>query len=115
MARERVGGLRLDPAVAEWQRTAATNKAALTKKQRRDRERVRVRLDMSPGLKKRLEKAAAEEGTSASQLGTFLLAWVMKHWEDEESEIGRELREMVFEAKVPSRSMQIEWNLEIED
>ena len=113
--RERRGGLRVDPAVAEWQRTAAENVAALSRKQRRDRRRVRVRLDMPPGLKERIEAAAQAEGTSVSQLGAFLLNWLMAHYEDPESEIGGELRARVEGARAPSRSMKIEWNLEFEE
>lgn len=109
---ERVGGLKVDPAVLDWQRSAATNAAALTKKQRQDRKRVRVKYDVSEELKRRIEEAAKAEGTSASQLAAFLLEWVMGQYEDEGSEVGAELRELVDGAKVPSRSMRIEWNLD---
>jgi len=112
MARQRVGGLRADPEVLAWQEQAATNIGALTKKQRQDRKRVRVKYDVSAQLKDRVEAAAKAEGTSASQLAGFLLEWAMTHWEDEESEIGRVLRDLVDEAKIPSRSMRIEWNLQ---
>lgn len=115
--KKRVGGLRADPEVVAWQQQAAVNTAALTKKERADRRRVQVKYDISEELggaelKGRIEEAAKSEGTSASQLASFLLGWVMDRWEDEESEIGAELRERVDEAKVPSRSMRIEWNLE---
>jgi hypothetical protein len=114
MASKRVGGLRLDPAVSEWQRTAATNAAALTKKQRKDRQRIRVKYDMPPALKERIVQAAKEEGTSASQLAAFLLTWAMDRWEDPDHPVGVELRELVDEAKFPSRSLRIEWNLDLD-
>lgn len=73
---ERKGGLqRLDPAVAAWQARAATNEAALTNKQRTDRERIRVRLDVPAALAAGLANEAAALETSQSQLGAFLLAW----------------------------------------
>ncbi len=72
---QRVGGLRLDPAVVEWQQTAARNMAALTKKQRRDRQRVRIRYDVPPWLKTAVEAVARELDTSDSQAGAFFLAW----------------------------------------
>jgi hypothetical protein len=111
---KRVGGLRRDPAVSEWQRTAAANTAAMTKKQRKDRQRIRVKYDVTPGLKGRIEQAAKEEGTSASQLAAFLLTWAMDRWEDPDHPVGVELRELVDEAKSPSRSMRIEWNLDLD-
>jgi len=110
--KKRVGGLRADPEVLAWQQAAAVNTAALTKKERADRKRVRVKYDVSADLKARVEKAAKGEGTSASQLAAFLLEWLMGHYEDEGSEVGAELRELVDKAKVASRSMRIEWNLD---
>lgn len=111
MAKRRVGGLRVDPEVERWQRTAATNVAALTAKQKKDRKRVRVKYDMELDLKQRIERAAEAEGTSASQLAAFLLGWVMDHWESENSPTGHVLRGLVEGAKVPSRSLRFEWNL----
>ena len=74
----RVGGIQIaDPAVTEWQQTAARNRAALTRKQRQDRERVRVRYDVPPWLKEAVEQVAAELDTSISQAGAFLLAWAL--------------------------------------
>ncbi len=105
----RVGGLKaIDPAVAEWQKTAATNPAALTKKQRQDRQRVRVKYDLPPELKDWIEAVAKETGTSASQLAAFLLTWAMGHWGEETG-----LREAVEESKEPSRSMRFQWNLRL--
>ena len=71
----RAGGLGIDPAVTAWQADAATNIAALTAKQRKDRERVRVKYDLTPQLKAAVEDGAKAEHTSASQLAAFLLTW----------------------------------------
>lgn len=75
----RVGGLNLDPGVAAQLRdTAALNQVALTAKQRRDRRRITIRLDL-PGrwLKEALSDAAAREDISLSHLAAFLLAWAL--------------------------------------
>lgn len=106
--------MRVDPAVRDWQQSAATNRAALTKKQRKDRERIRVKYDMPPELKERIETAAASERTSSSQLAAFLLLWAMDQYEDRDSATGAALREMVFDAKEVSRSLRFEWNLNLD-
>jgi hypothetical protein len=73
----RKGGLTggMDPGVAAWQRGAATNEAALSRRQRYDRERVRVRVDAPQAVAAGLEREAATWETSQTQLGAFLLAW----------------------------------------
>ena len=74
--RERRGGLKgVDPAVMAWQAGAARNEAALSTKQRYDRVRVRVRLDVPEAVATGLARAAATWETSQTQLGAFLLAW----------------------------------------
>lgn len=114
MRDKRRGGLSgADPKIKEWQKRAATNVAALTAKQRRDRERVRVKYDMPRELKEKIEEAAKAEGTSASQFAVFLLDWIMNRWEagEDQNEIGLRVWELMQEHKVPSRSMRFEWNL----
>jgi len=113
MGNKRVGGLRgLDPAVVDWQKTAATNTAALTSKQRKDRQRVRVKYDLPEELKTRIEEAAQANGTSASQLAAFLLTFAIREYEAETDQ-GQTLREAVEESKEPSRSMRFAWNLRL--
>ena len=75
---ERKGGIHVDPAVAEWQQGAAPNVAALTKKERRDRQRVRVKADLPVEVKTAVERVAGEAETSESQLVAFLVAWGLK-------------------------------------
>jgi len=111
MGDKRVGGLRgLDPAVTEWQKTAATNTAALTSKQRKDRGRVRVKYDLPEELKERIEAAAKAEGTSASQIAAFFLNYAMGEYEGGQ---GNELSSLLFDSKEPSRSMRFQWNLRL--
>lgn len=108
---ERVGGLKkanVDPAVADWLKDAQTNKAALTKKQKRDMKRVRVKYDLDPKLKGLIEAKAKRIGTSASQLAAFLLeyaAWKMAAGD-------AEIREALVDGKSPSATMKFEWNLD---
>jgi hypothetical protein len=74
-----VGGLGrargTDPRVKRLLEGAASNLAARTSKQRRDAERVRVKLDVPETVKAMLAETAGEINTSSSQLGAFLLAW----------------------------------------
>lgn len=79
---ERRGGLRVDPAVAEWQQSAPTNVAALTRKERRDRQRVRVKADLPVEVKRAVERVAGEVETSESQLVAFLVAYGLKRLRD---------------------------------
>jgi len=111
MGNERRGGLKrqggLDPAVAAWQRKAATNTAAMTGKQRRDRERVRVKYDVPATLKGAVEAIGKRQGTSASQAAAVLLGWaVMRYAERAEG-----LRAVFDEGKAVSRTPRFEWNV----
>lgn len=102
----RVGGLKLDPAVAAWQKQAATNTAALTRKQKSDRVRVRVKYDLDPKLKSIIEAEAKKAHTSASQMAAFLLAYAVHHLGDEE------LQSALRDGTSPSNTMKFEFNLD---
>jgi hypothetical protein len=106
-----VGGLgkvQLDPAVASMLKEAAVNKAALTNKQRSDRKRLRVIYDLSQELKTEIETEAKRQGTSASQLAAFLLAYAVK-----EARAGNaEIKAALVNGKSESRTMKFEWNLD---
>jgi hypothetical protein len=104
----RKGGLRVDPAVQEWQEKAVTNVAALTRKQRYDRARVRVKLDVPAEVKAALEEHAGELETSGSQLAAFLLAWAMA----ELREGNRELAEAIERSKVWARALRFKFDLD---
>jgi hypothetical protein len=106
----RVGGLRLDPEVQALVDGAAVNVAALTAKQRRDRKRIRIRLDVPAWLKAALAADAADAGTSANQLGAFLLAWVLREYRRDPC-----LQEAVRDAKRLSRNLRVSWDLEVPD
>ena len=110
MKKQRKGGMRLDPAVIEFQKKAATNTAALTKKQKADRRRNgrQVKLDLiSAERKALLEWIAGQEGTSVSQAGNLLLAWAMRGYlrKDEEIHVAFE------EGRLPARTPRFEWNV----
>lgn len=111
MSKIRVGGLgkvQVDPAVASMLREAEINRAALTKKQRADRKRIRVIYDLTPELKAAIEAEAKRQGTSASQLAAFLLAFAVREARAGNEEISTALRD----GKTPSRTMKFEWNLD---
>jgi hypothetical protein len=98
---ERKGGVHIDPAVAQWQATAATNLAALTAKQRKDRARVRVKYDLDPALKAAVDAGAKAEGTSASQLAAFLLSWAMREYHAGNAELRSALEDGKSDARTP--------------
>ena len=107
--RERVGGLGKDPAVEQYQKEAALNVAAMSKREQAERKRTRVYYDVPEWLKRAGEKAAEREGTTASQLAALLLAWAQRlYWRGDE-----ELMAAIRDSKSPSRSLKIEWNIEI--
>lgn len=102
-------GARVDSAVVAWSKDAARNKGVLSRKQKADQARVRVKYDLPPELKQEIEQAAREEKTSASQLAAFLLAWAMREYAGG----SEELREALADAARPSRALRFERDLEL--
>jgi len=107
MTLQRAGGLKLDPAVAAWQKQAATNTAALTKKQRADRVRVRVKYDLDQKLKDVIEAEAKKADTSASQMAAFLLSYAVYQLKHDPS-----IRAAISESTSPSSTMRFGFNLD---
>ncbi len=105
---QRAGGLKLDPAVAAWQKQAATNTAAMTKKQKREMRRLHVMYDLKPDTKQAIVEAAKRQGTSASQMAAFLLEFAIKELRLENDEIKMALAN----GRSPSRTMKFEWNID---
>lgn len=104
--RKRVGGLNLDPAVVEWRKQAAENRAALSGKQRRDRRRNRASYDLSPAVQAIVSQIAAREDTSASQIVEMFLAYGIQAY------YGREtVLRTALDVKVPARTPRFSWNL----
>jgi hypothetical protein len=108
--RKRQGGLRVDPAVAAFQRKAATNAAALSGKQKRDRKRVRVKYDLDPAIKAAVEQIAGveHEDTSASQVAQVLLAYGVRAYFQE-----RALRDAFYENHWEARTPRFTWNVDV--
>lgn len=102
----RSGGLKLDPAVAAWQKAAATNTAAMTKKQKADRVRVRVKYDLAPALKSIIHDQAKRVHTSDSQMAAFLLAYAVHHLDDVE------FKDALANGTSPSSTMKFDFNLD---
>jgi hypothetical protein len=109
--RQRKGSLNLDPAVVKWQSTAAENQAALTDKQKRDRARTRIYIDVDAGLKEVIEKIADidHEDTSMSQAAEMLLAYgAVVYFE------GQELLHEAFRvSRVPARTPRFAWHVSL--
>jgi hypothetical protein len=106
----RKGGLQgLDPAVQQWRDEAAENTAALTQKQRQDRERTRIRYDVEQWLKQAVAAEANRISTSQSQLGTFLLAYSLHLLITGDDDI----REAIWRNKQEVNLLQFDYNLAI--
>jgi hypothetical protein len=113
MSNKRVGGLqRIDPAVNQWQQEAAENRSALTKKQKRDRARIGIKVEVSAEFKQQIIDAANEVGTSQSQFTSFILHWAMREWAAD-GDCGKEIRELMYQAKTPARTPKFDWNLDL--
>jgi hypothetical protein len=108
--RERKGGAKLDPGTAAWLESAAKNRAALSKKQLYDADRVRVRVDVPDWLKDWYAKLAEEYGTSINQLGTFALVWWLMLYEQGDSD----LHDTLVTSFKPSHALRIDWDVDLE-
>jgi hypothetical protein len=107
----RVGGVRIDPAVEAFQRGAATNTAALSRKQLADRARVRVKADLPAEVKQAVAAEAERLETSESQVVAFLLAWALHELQAGSAE----LVEALETARVHSRALRFLYDLQIPD
>ena len=73
----RISGLRPDPKISELLQGSVENRAALTKKQKRDRSRQKATYDLSPGLQDAVSAVAQREDTSSSQIVALCLAYAL--------------------------------------
>ena len=105
----RQGGLRIDPAVGEWQKGAALNRATRTGKEKRDAGRVRVRVDVPPAVKRAVEVEAEKLQTGESQVASFLLAWALAELRGGNVGLARLLESCTLLA----RTLRFEYALEI--
>ena len=110
--RERVGGARrADPDTEAWSDRATPNLAAMSRKQRYDRERIRVRIDTDEVVKQLLAQVSAEQGTSSNQLGSLLMAWGLLQF----VQGNEELLSIVSESRRTSRNMRVDFDIIIPD
>ncbi len=114
--RQRYSGLtaggRLDPKVAEMLQDAVPNKAALTAKQKRDRQRKRVMYDIDPTIKAVVQSFAKREDTSASQFVEILLAFGLRAYLRGDPELKQA---MSLETRKRSRTPRFYWDLALPD
>jgi len=110
--REAVGGLRIDPELREFVENGATNLAALSEKEQRDRKRVCLRVDL-PGswLKELLARAAAEEDVSLSHMAAFLIGWALVERERGNPELAAAMEENrgVYRSLNAGHRLDVEW------
>ena len=71
----RIPGLRTDPKISELLHGSVENRAALSKKQKRDRARQKATYDLPPALQDAIGAIAKREDTSASQVVALFLAY----------------------------------------
>jgi len=99
----------LDPAVtAVMTNGAVPNRAAMTSKQRRDRQRKRATYDMEPATKAAIEQIARKEGTSASQIAELFLAFAVRAYQKKDMELLRAL-----EVRMPANTPRFQWELQL--
>jgi hypothetical protein len=107
---KRRGGLssKVDPAVEEWQKKAAQNKAAMSARERAEIERTRLNMDVPTVVKQTLRTLADQEheDTSMSQLGSLLLAYGLKVFLEDD-----DLQEQVRAMREFSRTPRFAYNL----
>lgn len=77
---ERRRGLTIDPKVAQLLEDSVENRAAQTKKQRRDRIRTKATYDLSPDAQALVQKITALEESSASQVVEWLLVFACNEY-----------------------------------
>ncbi len=113
--KNRVGGFGVrgsaDPdTLAQMRDSAVRNKAALTAKQRRDRQRKRVMYDIDPTVKEVAQLLAKREDTSASQLVEMLIVYGIRAYFRNDPELTEALS---LENRTRSRTPRFYWDLEI--
>jgi hypothetical protein len=111
MERKRQGGLRIDPAVAAFQQQAAVNPATVTRKQRADRVRTRIHIDVDEVMKRALEQVAGweREDTSLSQVCEMFLAYGLQAYASGVADV----RQAFKAHREPARTPRFGWNVEI--
>ncbi len=97
-----------DPAIAELLQGAVENRAALTRKQKRDRARSKATYDLPPALQRAVAVVARREDTSSSQVVAMCLAYALAAYLGEEPGLMTGLSQ-----RRPARTPRFSWNLEV--
>lgn len=106
----RVGGAtKIDPGAQAWLDKGAQNPATVTRKQRKDRARVRARYDIAPELKAAIEEEARslKVDTSFSQFAELLLEYGLAAYR------AGDLDEVIYRVRKRSRSLRFIWDLDL--
>jgi hypothetical protein len=103
---ERRRGLTVDPKVAQLLEESVENRAALTKRQRRDRSRTKATYDISPDVQALVQKISAMEESSTSQVVEWLLTFACNEYLQANPEVI-----IGFRKKEISRTPRFTYNL----
>ncbi len=104
---ERRKGLRLDPRIQELLEDASENRAALSRKQKRDRQRTKATYDLSPDVQAVIQQIARLEDTSASQVVEWLLTYAAVQYLDGDARLMEG-----FRIKELSRTPRFSYNMQ---
>lgn len=111
MKRKRIDPLANDTDTLSWLQDAKPNRAAMSKRQRYESKRVRVRLDVPLAVKETLALLAGKLGTSSSQAGALLLAWGLLQYQGGDRGIHRGIEKRLY----PSGHPRIEKGIDLSD
>ena len=104
----RISGLRPDPAIADLLRSSVENRAALSRKKKLDRKRIKATYDLDPGLQDAFTALAKEWDTSTSQAVALCLDYSLHAYEQSEPDLLAAL-----ETREVTRTPRFSWNLVI--
>ena len=105
---KRHSGLRTDPKISQLLQDSVENRAALTKKQKRDRTRKKATYDLPPEIQDAVTEIAQKEDTSTSQIVDIFLAYAVEQYQQKEERIIEGMAD-----RSPSRTPRFSWNLQI--
>ena len=94
--RKRINPLPNDSDTLSWLQDATPNRTAMSKRQRYEAKRVRVRLDVPPEVKEALALLASKLSTSSSQVGALLLAWGLLQYQGGDRGIHRGIEKRLY-------------------
>ncbi|RME52544.1 MAG: hypothetical protein D6790_18570 [Caldilineae bacterium] len=102
----RFSGVKADPAIDELLTSAVENRAALSKRQKRDRARTKATYDLDPTLQQAIAATSKELDTSASQVVALFMAYALDAYARREPGLLEGLQD-----RTRSRTPRFSWDL----